>query len=200
MTEPSAVSPEPVDLDEVRRRVDREAIPDGPWGVEDGTLIRQAGTGTVMAEVPLATLGPVIGRATAEFIAAARTLVPQLAAEVERLRSEAGTLYGTAAAYMAEVVELRDARKQRNEALAALAGCRALLAEEDQAVVDTIRERDHAEGWADRLAGAVSALMGVDIGEHSSAHNPWAVALDALQALTVAPAVTTQGEITDDQS
>lgn len=43
-----------------------------------------------------------------------------------------------------------------------------------------INERDHHEAWADKLAHAISAFTGTDIGEHSSANSPWFSALDAL--------------------
>jgi len=43
----------------------------------------------------------------------------------------------------------------------------------------TMQENESLREWADRLAQAISKLTGVDIGEHSSANNPWEEALDA---------------------
>lgn len=44
----------------------------------------------------------------------------------------------------------------------------------------TLQERDSYHKWADRLAAAIAAHTGVDIGEHSNVNNPWQEALDAL--------------------
>lgn len=35
-------------------------------------------------------------------------------------------------------------------------------------------QRDHAEEWADNLAGAIAAHFREDIGEHSNLNRPWA--------------------------
>ena len=64
----------------------------------------------------------------------------------------------------------------------------------DDALWDqTLQERDGYHEWADKLANAIGLHLGVDIGEHSSANNPWNKALDAIMA---APGVA---ELTDDQ-
>lgn len=52
-----------------------------------------------------------------------------------------------------------------------------------QALDDTLTQRDQAQAWADRLARAIGIHFDVDVGEHSSDHNPWAAALDALDEL-----------------
>lgn len=44
----------------------------------------------------------------------------------------------------------------------------------------TLEERDEYHEFADKLARGISEHFGVDIGEHSSANNPWQVALDIL--------------------
>lgn len=46
----------------------------------------------------------------------------------------------------------------------------------------TLSERDYYHDMADKLAEAIAAHFGVDIGEHSSANCPWEVALDAIEA------------------
>lgn len=57
----------------------------------------------------------------------------------------------------------------------------------DQAWRDTeigalIADRDRCEDWADRLADVIASYTGADIGEHTSANNPWANAIEALEA------------------
>jgi hypothetical protein len=53
--------------------------------------------------------------------------------------------------------------------------------EQDEGLAQAIDERDTAEGWADGLAGLIGAYFGQDIGEHSSAHNPWQEAKDIIE-------------------
>jgi hypothetical protein len=60
-----------------------------------------------------------------------------------------------------------------------------MKAEDDEAILRVIDERDSYHEWADKLAAAISAHFGVDIGEHSNVNNPW---LQALDAISVAPA------------
>lgn len=45
-----------------------------------------------------------------------------------------------------------------------------------------IAERDAAQEWADELADLISAITGVDIGEHSNLNNPWERAAEAADA------------------
>ncbi len=45
----------------------------------------------------------------------------------------------------------------------------------------TIEQRDTAEGWADGLADLIGKYFGQEIGEHSSAHNPWQEAKDIIE-------------------
>jgi len=58
----------------------------------------------------------------------------------------------------------------------------------------TLQERDGYHEWADKLAAAIAEHFGIDIGEHSSANNPWSVALDTLESMpaTAAHAGATQ--------
>lgn len=53
--------------------------------------------------------------------------------------------------------------------------------EQDEGLAQAIDERDTAEGWADGLAWLIAAYFGQDIGEHSSAHNPWQEAKDIIE-------------------
>lgn len=45
----------------------------------------------------------------------------------------------------------------------------------------TLRERDDYHDWADRLAGAIAAHLGVEIGDHSNLNNPWQQAIEAIE-------------------
>lgn len=54
------------------------------------------------------------------------------------------------------------------------------LAEEERSHENTILQRDNAEEWADKLAYAKFGVK--QIGEHSSANNPWANAAELLEA------------------
>ena len=53
--------------------------------------------------------------------------------------------------------------------------------EQDEGLAQAIDERDTAEGWADGLAGLIGEYFGQDIGEHSSAHNPWQEAKEIIE-------------------
>lgn len=43
-----------------------------------------------------------------------------------------------------------------------------------------LSQRDLAQDFADKLADAIGKLLKIDVGEHSSANNPWMTALDAI--------------------
>lgn len=53
---------------------------------------------------------------------------------------------------------------------------------DDRAMLEIIDERDRCHEWADKLAEAIASHTGFAIGEHSSANNPWSVALEALES------------------
>lgn len=55
--------------------------------------------------------------------------------------------------------------------------CMEAERDEDQ----ILKERDHAEAMADRLAASIAELTGEDIGEHSSGNCPWTAALEAAE-------------------
>lgn len=48
---------------------------------------------------------------------------------------------------------------------------------------EDVRLHDAALAWAEKLARAIAAATGVDIGEHHGSNNPWARALEAVKAL-----------------
>lgn len=51
---------------------------------------------------------------------------------------------------------------------------------DDQLWDQTIRDRDAYHDWADKLAEAIAAYFGGDIGEHSNMNLPWSEALDLI--------------------
>jgi hypothetical protein len=57
----------------------------------------------------------------------------------------------------------------------------ATLEREEREHDQTLKERDHAEAMADKLAAALATLLGVEIGEHSSGNCPWTEALEAFE-------------------
>lgn len=87
-----------------------------------------------------------------------------------------------------ENAELREELKAKE---AELERVRAALEEEEHSHAKTADDRDSYHDQADALAMAISELTGVDIGEHSSANNPWAealVAIDEYKAALASPA------------
>jgi hypothetical protein len=86
------------------------------------------------------------------------------------------------------LVDDADGKGTRNHPVGALCLQAAQVIEsEGDALTQCIQERDSYHEWADKLAAAISAHFGVDIGEHSSANNPWREALEAFPA-AAAPA------------
>lgn len=66
--------------------------------------------------------------------------------------------------------------------------------EHERAVLEEIDARDKAQEWADRLAYAIAAYFGVEVGEHSNAENPWLNALRLVEHPPAKPAPQTVGE------
>lgn len=62
-----------------------------------------------------------------------------------------------------------------------LAALRALVAEEERAHSVTMDERDQYHEMADKLADAIAAHFGEDIGEHSNLNCPWTQALELIE-------------------
>ena len=63
----------------------------------------------------------------------------------------------------------------------------------DDALWDqTMRERDNYHEWADKLSERISRFIGLDIGEHSSANNPWARAIDMIPRGTLTEALASR--------
>jgi hypothetical protein len=54
------------------------------------------------------------------------------------------------------------------------------LNRDESAHLETIRDRDYYHEVADKLAAAIAAHFGIDIGEHASDNDPWQNALDAV--------------------
>lgn len=51
----------------------------------------------------------------------------------------------------------------------------------DAVLDEVMKERDHCQEIADRLAEAIGKYFNIDIGEHTSAHCPWMEALDEIE-------------------
>lgn len=75
--------------------------------------------------------------------------------------------------------EINQLKADLATALAELAAARAATREHDRMENQVLAERDDYEQVADRLAAAIAAMTGEEIGEHSSMNDPWANALDA---------------------
>ena len=76
----------------------------------------------------------------------------------------------------------------------------AKCAEVEQAERDEdqlLKERDETTEMADRLADAIAALTGVDIGEHSSGNCPWLAALEAAEEYPAHPVLR---EVADERA
>lgn len=50
----------------------------------------------------------------------------------------------------------------------------------DREIGGVIDQRDLYHDWADKLANEIARYFGVNIGEHSSANNPWAAAFESV--------------------
>lgn len=62
----------------------------------------------------------------------------------------------------------------------------------------TLRDRDAYHEWADKLANAIAAHFGVNIGEHSNQNLPWSEALDAIEGdRTAQRSLTAEGAVPD---
>lgn len=55
----------------------------------------------------------------------------------------------------------------------------------EQELLEEIAQRDQNAEWANRLADAIGAHFGVDVGEHSNGCNPWLNALNLIRYGTV---------------
>lgn len=55
---------------------------------------------------------------------------------------------------------------------------------EEKNMLQVIKERDQAEWWADKLAGAIAHLLNIEIGEHTNDNCPWQNALENYMAET----------------
>lgn len=72
-------------------------------------------------------------------------------------------------------------KKQTEDACAArIAELEARKVHVDSEATRICIERDRFHDWADRLANAIAAHMGEEIGEHTNLNNPWANALEAI--------------------
>tara|TARA_X000001388_G_scaffold73055_1_gene64334 strand:+ start:54 stop:440 length:387 start_codon:yes stop_codon:yes gene_type:complete len=82
------------------------------------------------------------------------------------------------------VSNLNDIINQQREEIAQLrtqlAKANERVKELEQDVLEEIENRDSREEWLDKLSSEISRYFCVDIGEHSSANNPWLEAFEAI--------------------
>lgn len=55
----------------------------------------------------------------------------------------------------------------------------------NDAVLEEIENRDNREEWLDKICDEIARFFGADIGEHSSANNPWLAAFEAIPVDTL---------------
>lgn len=70
--------------------------------------------------------------------------------------------------------------EQRDHVIGKLTAVKKALAAEEESHEITMRQRDFAEGWADKLASGVGDID--VIGEHSNLNNPWETAWDMMRS------------------
>jgi hypothetical protein len=63
---------------------------------------------------------------------------------------------------------------------------KAKLSREEGQHMNTVDQRDMTEQFADRLSSGIAEALGIEIGEHSSANNPWAEAITAIEEFDIA--------------
>jgi len=68
---------------------------------------------------------------------------------------------------------------------AQLASLQVINENQEIACNQLIDQRDNYHEYADKLAGAISEFFSVDIGEHTSACNPWQNAFDAINSMHI---------------
>jgi uncharacterized protein YukE len=99
----------------------------------------------------------------------------QLRAEVERLRAYVSDTDQWTRKLEQTVLEISEERDQ----------LKAKLSREEDQHMNTVDQRDMTEQFADRLASGIAEALGIEIGEHSSANNPWAEAITAIEEFDI---------------
>lgn len=156
----------PNDLAAIEQRAN--AATEGPWVAHPD--------GLVWADRPGDPVSGSTEIEDAEFIAAARTDVPSLAAEVKQLRDE----LDLSREFHKLAVSERDYELARVDRLTGERDeARVEIKRLDASQDDALRERDEYHEVADQLAEAIAAITGTEIGEHSSGNDPWGNALHA---------------------
>jgi len=200
-------APEPLDLDAIRSRLNADLTP-GPWEWADTGLryvkqeLRTAGPWKPYAATVLRLHGEMPSAADADFIAAARTDVPALIAEVARLaldhaqaRGEATALARERDAYAAQV------RRLAGDLLTARPSAALKLREERDCLAATVeRVRRLAGAWWEEIAwqrraygdGSDKVAVGRLIGMQD-AHHGLTQVLDADGSPTVDTGTTKPG-------
>jgi type II secretory pathway component PulF len=86
-----------------------------------------------------------------------------------------------------ELVQFAEQQAAENEALRQERDqLKAKLSREEGQHMNTVDQRDMTEQFADRLSSGIAEALGIEIGEHSSANNPWAEAITAIEEFDIA--------------
>ena len=98
-----------------------------------------------------------------------------LQTENARLKSD---LVAAGASYSGVIRTMGECREKADQRIAELG---AALKKEETDCLNVIAERDCYHEWADQLADAIGRHFVEEIGEHSSANNPWKNALELIE-------------------
>lgn len=100
----------------------------------------------------------------------AESLIVEFFNNADAVQVEEGAWYYSESSVNSELLEAYTQLAKANERIAEL----------NKDVLEEIENRDNREEWLDKLSDEISRYLGVDIGEHSSANNPWREALDSI--------------------
>jgi hypothetical protein len=114
--------------------------------------------------------------ATEKYINKIEVELARLRETEKRLREINHSLKDDNANYFSRNLELEQERDQ----------LKAKLSHEEGQHMNTVDQRDMTEQFADRLSSSIAEALGIEIGEHSSANNPWAEAITAIEEFDIA--------------
>ena len=83
-------------------------------------------------------------------------------------------------ALMASSEALESEREMNAQLTTELEKVNERVKELEQAVLEEIENRDSREKWLDKLSSEIARYVNIDIGEHSSANNPWLEAFEVI--------------------
>lgn len=120
--------------------------------------------------------------------------IEKMRSDLERLQQRVGTRKAKGitgddrviARMIGRKVELERAIGVIEQLHAEVERLRAALSREESQHMNTVDQRDMTEQFADRLASGIAEALGIEIGEHSSANNPWVEAITAIEEFDLA--------------